>query len=455
MNERISETAALDAAHAVHPHTNLRRHLQSGPNMIVKGDGIEVIDAQGKRYIEGAAGLWCAALGFGSERLGEVAKQVMTDIGYYHTFRGASTPWVSDLSAKLGAIAPKGLGKVLLQTSGSEANDTAMKLVWSFWEAQGEPARVKIISRHNSYHGTGALTSQLTGKANFHVGFGPSFDRFRYVTEPYHYRKALPGETEAEFSSRLAQELDDMILAEGPETVAAFWAEPVIGSGGVFTPPEGYFPKIQAVLDKYGILFVADEVICGFGRTGEMWGSQTYGIRPDLICCAKSLSAAMLPLSAVLIGERVFEAMLNQSDKYGTFTHGYTYGGHPVSCAVAAEVLTIYEEMDLIGHVKSVEPAFVQGFESLRDHPLVGDVNAVGLIGCAELVADKQIKAKHATEVQITARFEAAALERGLITRNIGNRIALSPPQIITAAEVEEMFSRYRDALDAVAKEIA
>jgi 4-aminobutyrate---pyruvate transaminase len=454
MADRQNSTSALDAAHAVHPHTNLRQHLEAGPVMITHGDGIEIVDENGKRYIEAAAGLWCASLGFGSARLGEVAKKAMTEIGYYHTFRGFSTPPVAQLSAKLASIAPAGMSKVLLQSSGTEANDTAMKLVWYHWEAKGEPERIKIISRRNSYHGTGTLTSFLTGKENFHHGFGPSFDRFRYVTEPYAYRKALEGESEDAFSTRLAEELEATILAEGPETIAAFWAEPVIGSGGVFTPPEGYFPKMQAVLDKYSILFVADEVICGFARTGEMWGSQTYGIRPDLMCCAKSLSAAMMPVSAVLIGDRVFDAMLAQSDRYGSFTHGYTYGGHPVACAVAHEVLTIYEEMDLVGHVKSVSPGFLAGFESLRDHPLVGDVNGVGLIGAAEIVADKKTKALHEPGLKVIARFDAAARERGLITRLIGNRIALSPPQIIRKDQVEDMFSRFRGALDDVAQQI-
>lgn len=454
LTRELNSASALDAAHSVHPHTNLRAHLEQGPLMIVKGDGIHVIDEDGNRYIEGAAGLWCASLGFGNARLGEVAKTVMTDIGYYHNFRGASTPAAAELSARLAAVAPDGMDRVLLQSSGTEANDTALKLVWYYWDAKGAPERRKIISRSGAYHGTGTLTSCLTAKANFHAGFGLPFSGFLYTGMPYHYRMARPGESEQEFSTRLAEELEAMILAEGPETIAAFWAEPVMGSGGAITPPEGYFEKVQAVVRRHGILFVADEVICGFGRTGEMWGSLTYGIEPDLICCAKALSAAMQPISAVIIREHVFQAMLEQSDRYGTFVHGYTYGGHPVASAVALEVLKIYEEMDLVGHVKSIAPGFLAGFEALRDHPLVGDARGVGLIGAIEMVADKTTKAMHDPSLKVMARIDAATRRNGLITRLIGNRLALSPPQIITSGEIEEMFARLKASLDTVAAEL-
>jgi 4-aminobutyrate--pyruvate transaminase len=444
----LSVLAAMDAAHSVHPHTNLRRHLDDGPLMITGGDGIYVIDEQGRRYLEGAAGLWCAALGFGNARLAAVAARVMTDIGYYHNFRSASTPAAAELSAKLAKFAPSGMDKILLQCSGSEANDTALKLVWYYWSAQNQPKRRKIISRLGAYHGTGAITSCLTAKANFHTGFGLPFDGFLYTGMPYHYRHAHDGESEEAFSARLARELEALIQKEGPDTIAAFWAEPVMGSGGAIVPPAGYFEKIQAVLAKYDILLVADEVICGFARTGEMWGSQSFGMKPDLICSAKSLSAAMQPISAVIIGQRVFDGMMAQSDKLGAFTHGYTYGGHPVACAVAHEVLTIYEEMDLVGHVKRVEPVFLRGLAALAHHPWVGEARGVGLIGAVELVADKATKAMPAP--QIMPQFEAAARRHGLIVRLIGNRIALSPPQIITAEEVEEMFKRFGAALNDV-----
>jgi 4-aminobutyrate--pyruvate transaminase len=450
----LNSARTLDAKHVVHPHTNLRTQPQKKPLMIMKGDGIFVIDDEGNRYLEAAAGLWCASLGFGNERLAKVAQEMMTEIGYYHIFRGAGNTPAAELSAKLASIAPPGFEHVLLQCSGSEANDTAIKLVWYYWNAKDEPKRRKIISREQSYHGTSAITSCLTGKPRFHDGYGLPFDGFLYTAMPYYYRLAKPGEAEEDYSTRLASELEEMIIAEGPETIAAFWAEPVLGSGGAIVPPKGYYEKVQLVLNKYDILFVADEVICGFGRTGNMWGSETYGMKPDMITCAKALSAAMQPISAVLIGERVYEGMMVQSDRYGSFTHGYTYAGHPVAAAVALETLKIYEEMDVVGHVKALEPAFLAGFEALKDHPLVGDAGGVGLIGAIEIVANKETKELHDPSLRVMTVFENAAMKHGLIARIIVNRVALSPPQIITAQEVEEMFTKLRAALDDTLMEI-
>lgn len=447
-DSNLTPLASLDAKHSVHPHTNLRKHLEQGPLMITRGDGIYVFDEQENSYLEAAAGLWCASLGFGNERLAQVAAKTMTEIGYYHNFRSSSTPAAAELSARLADIAPEGMDKVLLQCSGSEANDTALKLVWYYWHGQGFPERRKVISRKGGYHGTGAITSCLTGKPNFHKGFGLPFDGFLHTEMPHYYRYGKPGESEQEFSTRMADELEAMILEEGPETIAAFWAEPVIGSGGVITPPEGYFEKIQAVLNKYGILLVSDEVICGFGRTGEMWGCQTYGMKPDMICCAKALSAAMQPVSAVIIGEKVFDGMMKQGDEFGSFSHGYTYGGHPVACAVAHEVLTIYEEMDLVAHVKSLEPAFLKGLAAFEQYPWVGEASGVGLIGAIELVKDQTTKTP--VDSATMALVEKATNEQGLIVRLVGNRVCLSPPQIITADEVALMYSRLETALSQV-----
>ncbi|HEY0275518.1 MAG TPA: aminotransferase [Paenirhodobacter sp.] len=445
---------AEDAKHVVHPHVNLRKQPEAKPFIIERGDGIYVIDDEGNRYLEAAAGLWCASLGFGNARVAEVARKMLEEIGFYHIFRGATNAPAADLSAKLAAIAPEGFEHILLQCSGSEANDTAIKLVWYYWNAKDQPQRRKIISREQSYHGTTAMTSCLTGKPRFHNGYGLPFEGFLYTAMPYYYRNGLPGESEEAYSTRLAKELEEMILAEGPETIAAFWAEPMLGSGGAILPPKGYYEKVQAVLNKYDILLVADEVICGFARTGEMWGSQTFGMKPDLMTCAKALSGAMQPISAVIISDKVWEQMMVQSDRLGGFTHGFTYAGHPVAAAVALEVLKIYEEMDLVGHVKAVEPLFLAGFEVLRDHPLVGDSTGIGLIGAVEIVADKATKAMHDPALRVMAIFEDRAMANGLITRIIGNRVALSPPQVITADEVREMFARLTRALDETASQI-
>jgi 4-aminobutyrate--pyruvate transaminase len=380
---------ARDIASVLHPQTNARRHQEVGPTIISRGEGIYVYDDSGRAFMEGAAGLWCASLGFSNERLAEVAKQAMLKLGYYQIFRHASNEATIDLCERLLKMAPVPMSKVLLQCSGSEANDTAVKLVWYHWNAVGKPEKRKIISRRMSYHGSTVATICLTGKPEFHAGFGMPWPGFLYTDCPNYYRDHHDGESQDQFSQRMADNLEALILEEGPETIGAFWADAVQGAAGALIPPAGYFTKIQAVLRKYDILFVADEVITGFGRTGHMWGSQTYGMQPDMISCAKALSAGMQPISAVLMNERIFQSMLVQSDRLGRFVHGFTYAGHPVATAVALETLKIYEEMDLIAHVQAVEPVFLREFGALADHPLVGTFTGVGLIGGLELVEDK------------------------------------------------------------------
>ena len=297
-----------------------------------------------REYLEAAAGLWCASLGFGVERLAKVAYDQMCKVGYYHIYRSSSNESAIELAAKLLEMAPVPMSKVFFQCSGSEANDTAVKVVWYYWHAHGKPEKRKIIGRKMGYHGSTCAAASISGKPDMHQESGLPFDAFRHTEFPNYYRYQLPGETEEQFSGRMAKALEDLIIAEGPDTVAAFWAEPVMGAGGAVLPPEGYFEKIQAVLRKYDVLFVADEVICGFGRTGKMWGSQSYNLQPDMISCAKALSAGLQPISALLMHERVFQALMIESDKVGHLAHGYTYAGHPLTTAVALETLKIYEE---------------------------------------------------------------------------------------------------------------
>ncbi|MFT4115377.1 aminotransferase [Bradyrhizobium sp.] len=437
-----------DVASLVHPQTNLRKHVEIGPRIFTRGDGIYIEDDSGKRFLEGAAGLWCASLGFGNERLAKVAYDQMKDIGYYHIYRHASHGPAIELAEKLLEIAPVPMSKVLFQCSGSEANDTAIKLVWYYWNAVGKPQKRKIIARMASYHGSTCASVSLTGKPDMHADFNLPFQGFLHTEFPHYYRLAKDGETEEQYSTRMAAALEDLIQKEGPETIAAFWAEPVMGAGGAVLPPAGYFKKIQAVLKKYDILFVADEVICGFGRTGNVWGSQTFGLEPDMISCAKGLSAGLAPISALLINERVFQAMLSESDKQGSFAHGYTYAGHPVTSAVALETLKIYEELDIVGHVKRMEKPFLAGLHGLRDHPLIGSAEGVGLIGGIEIVQDKKSRAAFPADKQIPNKIDAKIRENGVILRLIGNRIAFSPPLIINESEIEEMFSRVKAALD-------
>lgn len=446
---------ARDIAALIHPGTHLRKHLTTGPMVITGGKGNEVFDDDGKSYFDASAGLWCASLGFGNERLAQVAYDAIRNIGFYHIFRHMSSETAIELAERLLAMAPVPMSKVFFQCSGSEANDTAIKLSWYYWNAVGQPQRRKMIAQRDAYHGSGTASVSLTGKAEFHAAFGLPLPGFLHTDFPHYYRAALPGETEDEFTTRSAESLERLIVSEGPETIAAFFAEPVMGGGGAVLPPTGYFDKIQAVLRKYEILFVADEVICGFGRTGNMWGSQTYNLKPDIVTCAKALSAAMQPISAVLLNEKIFQAMLTQSDRIGSFYHGYTYAGHPVTTAVALEVLKIYEEMDIVGRVRSVSPTFLSAFDALRDHPIVGDVRGCGLILGVDVVEDKNTRAMFAPERGVMAKIDQNARKHGLILRLVKNRVVFSPPLVATKEELLEMVRRFKASLDDTVDELA
>ena len=365
LRPRGNSLAARDIAALVHPYTNLRTHETEGPVVMAKGRGIYVVDDNGKEYIEGLAGLWCASLGFNEPRLAEAAQRQMRDLPYYHIFAGKSHEPGIVLAEKLKELAPVPMSKVFFASSGSEANDTAIKILWYVSNAADKPKRKKIISREKAYHGVTIAAASLTKLPINQRDFDLPIFPVAYAETPHHYRGAEPGESEDAYSTRLAANLEKLILAEDPETICAMFAEPVMGAGGAIVPPAGYFPKIQKVLKKYGILLVADEVICGFGRTGNMWGSQTYDMQPDILTCAKALSSAYVPISAVMVSEPVFQAMQRQSDKIGSFGHGYTYSAHPVPAAVALETLKIYEERDIVGHVRRVAPRFQAALRAL------------------------------------------------------------------------------------------
>ena len=446
---------ARDVGSLVHMQTNLRKHQQEGPLVVERGEGCRVFDNSGREYIEAVAGLWCASLGFNSERLAKVAHEQMRRLGYYHLYRHRSSEPAIALAEELLKIAPVPMARVVFQCSGSEANDTAIKLAWYYWHAVGQPRRTKIVARQMAYHGNTCAAVSLSGKPDMHAGFGLPFANFKHTEFPHYYRRHEQGETEVEFSSRMADALEKLIEEEGPDTIAAFFAEPVMGAGGGILPPQGYFEKIQEVLRKYDILFVADEVICGFARTGEMWGCQTFGIRPDMLTSAKALSAAMQPISAVLVNERIHEAMLAQSDKLGNFAHGFTYSGHPVAAAVALEVQKIYAEMDIVARAKRLAPLLQSVLGALKTHPLVGDVRGAGLIVGMELMQDGQRRIPFDSALKVGARVDAAAARHGLILRVVGDRLVFAPPLIIEADEIREIGRRLRRALDDVAHDLA
>ena len=448
MNARITETHKKDIAHALHPYTNLAAHEEQGPLVITRGEGVYVWDDQNNRYLEGLAGLWCVSLGFSEERLAKAAADQFAALPYSHTFAHRSTEPVIALSEKLIEIAPEPMTRAFFLNSGSEAIDAMIRFTWYYNNGRGLPKKKKIISRKRGYHGVTVAGGSLTAIPLMQNDFDLPLERMIHTDPAGYYRYGQSGESEEDFASRLADNLEQLIINEGPDTVAAFVAEPVMGAGGVMLPPATYFGKIQAVLDKYDVLMVADEVICGFGRTGNMWGSQTYDIRPDMVTCAKQLSSGYLPISALMISDKVYEVLKAQSRKHGALGMGYTYGGHPVSCAVALETLKIYEERDMVGHVRSVAPRFQERLAQLGSSSLVGEARGVGLIGALELVMDKHSAEQYPPEVKAGATLAARAQARGLIVRALpGDVIGICPPLIITETQIDELFDSLTEAL--------
>lgn len=445
---RPNSPEARDAAALIHPLTNLKVHLEKGPVVIAEGHGVWVRDIHGKDYIEGMSGLWCLSLGYGQQRLVDAAAAQMQRLPYYHLTNHKSHSPVIELAEKLLAIAPVPMSKVWFANSGSEGNDSAARIAWYYWAAKGQPQRRKIIAHRQAYHGNTIAAASLSGMFYNHASFGLPLDGFLHVTPPHHYRFAEPGESEEDFATRLAAELDALIQQEGPDTVAAFFTEPVMGSGGVIVPPPGYFEKVQAVLAKYDILLVADEVITGFGRTGNMFGTTTMGLEPDMIVCAKGLSSAYIPISALLVNARVFDVIAEESDRVGVFGLSFTYSGHPVSAAVAREALRIYEEDDIVAHVREMAPYFLGGLHEMLDHPLVGEVRGIGLVAGVELVQDKANGTPFDPALKIGPFCNQRAEEHGLIVRAIGDTISFCPPLVINENEIAEMLARFRLALD-------
>ncbi|MFJ5487303.1 aspartate aminotransferase family protein [Hansschlegelia beijingensis] len=444
----LSNLQARDAATVLHPYTNLATLPEQGSLILERGDGVFVYDVEGKPYIEGMAGLWCNALGHGREELVEAAAEQMRRLPFAHLFTGKSHDPAIALAEKLKELAPGNAAKAFFCNSGSEANDTQVKLVWYVNNALGRPQKKKIISRIKAYHGVTVASASLTGLPNNHIDFDLPLPQVRHAGCPHHYRFALEGETEEEFASRLAAELDAMIQAEGPETVAAFIAEPVMGAGGVIVPPRTYFEKIQPVLEKYDVMLIADEVICGFGRLGEWFGSTVLGMKPDTISVAKQLSSSYLPIAAVIIPDWIDEALNRQSEKIGVFGHGFTYSGHPVAAAVALKTLEIYERENVLGHVRKVMPHFQQRLRAFGDHPMVGEARGMGLVGAVDLVADKTSKRPFDAKRYAAAKVVALAQEEGLIVRAIGDAVSICPPLVITEEEIDQLFDRLGRALD-------
>ena len=440
MDLRPNSDEARDIAYHFHGYTDAQKHEEVGPLIIDRGEGCYVFDSIGKRYLEGMAGLWSVAVGFNEKRLVAVAHEQMQKLPFYHNFGHRSHGPAIDLAEKLIEISPVPMSKVFYTNSGSEANDTIVKMVWYRSNALGKPEKKKIISRMRGYHGVTVASASMTGLPNNHRSFDLPLSGILHTTCPHYWREGNHGETEEAFASRCAQDLDDMIQAEGPDTIAAFIAEPLMGAGGVVVPPATYWAKIQAVLAKYDILLIADEVICGFGRTGNMFGSTTYDIKPDILTMSKQITSSYFPFSAFMINDRVYGPIAEESGKIGVLGHGYTAGGHPVGAAVALENIKIIEERDLVANAAARGAELQAGLAEFSSHPLVGEARGVGLIAALELIAPAE-RHDDFPPGKLGAQMNAIMLENGLVSRNMLDAMAFCPPLIITSAQVTETLN--------------
>ncbi|WP_290699701.1 aminotransferase [Amphritea sp.] len=432
----------------IYPTTNLKA---TETLVIERGDGAYVYDNEGNQYLEGLAGLWCTSLGYNNRELIDTAADQMSKLSYSHMFGGKTHQVGIDLSEKLTAMVPVENAKVFFGNSGSDANDTHVKMLRYYFNAIGKPEKFKIIARERSYHGVTVAAASLTGLPPNHTNFDLPFDALGVLRTdaPHYFRGALVGETEEQFVDRIVNNLEQLILKEGADTIAAFIAEPITGASGVIVPPKGYYQKVQAVLNKYDILFWADEVITGFGRTGNDFGCTTMGIEsPALMTLAKQLSSAYMPISASVIRGDIYEAMIEPSAKVGVFGHGYTYSGHPVAAAVALKTLEIYERDNIFGHAATLGEYMQKRLHEFADHPLVGEVRGEGMIGAVEMVADKRSGASFEGGAVGTFAMQSCQ-KHGMITRSVaGNSLAFCPPLIVTEAQIDEMIEKLGKALD-------
>ncbi len=445
----LSNLATRDVETLLHPYTHLSNHRRTGPLVLERGEGVHVFDTEGRPYIEGMAGLWCTALGYSNAELVDAAAAQMGRLPFTHLFSGRSHDPAIELAETLKELMPIPTSKIFFCSSGSEANDTQVKLAWYYNNALGRPNKKKIIARKKGYHGVTIASASMTGLPANHMDWDLPLPGFLHVSTPHHYRGAEAGESEEAYSARLAAELEETILREGPETVAAFIAEPVMGAGGAIIPPKGYFPAIQAVLSKYDVRLIADEVICGFGRLGTWFGGQALDMRPDTLSFAKAVTSGYVPLGGISIDPAMYDVLVGQSEKLGGFGHGTTYSGHPVACAVAIKTIEIYKRDRIIEGAAEKAPHFQRRLSALVEHDIVGEAKGIGLIGGLEIVADKASRRQYDPKAGVAARCVAFAQEEGLIVRFLaGDRVAVCPPLIITASEIDTLFDRLTRALD-------
>jgi L-2,4-diaminobutyrate transaminase len=446
-----------DKKYFFHPFTALKTHESDGGKIIVEGKGSTLTDSQGNKILDGMAGLWCVNLGYGNTELAGAIDAQVKKLSYYHSFSGMGTDLAGQLSEQIINMCPVPMSKVFFGNSGSDANDTNVKIVWFYNNAIGRPNKKKIISRTRGYHGVTIMSAGLTGLKNLHDGFDLPLSTVRHVRPPHRLWEKAPGATDAQFAQTLADELETLILAESPDTVAAFIAEPIQAAGGVIVPPNEYFPAITKVLKKYDILLIADEVVTGFGRLGQMFGTETFAMQPDIITIAKGLTSAYIPLSGSVVSEKIWSVLRDGSVQYGAFGHGYTYSAHPVAAACALK------NLEIIKRDKLTETTTKQGkllHELLQNyfanHPLVGEIRGQGLIGAIELVANKETPKPFDPALKVAPQMARRSMELGVLTRALpaSDTLSFSPPFIVTDSELEVIVKTVHQAVNEIGKEL-
>ena len=453
MATQQTQAAQMDQRSQFHPFTSINDLKAEGPTVMVSGSGIRVRDVNGKEYLDGMAGLWCVNIGYGRKEISDAIARQSERLSFFHTFNGMSSDVVAECAEALLARAPVPMSRVFFGASGSDANETQLKLIWVYNNLRGKPEKKKVIARWNAYHGSGVATASLTGLPGMHNLFDLPKGPILHVSAPYYYRNAPDGMSERDFSRQLAKELEDLIEREGGDTIAAFFAEAVMGAGGLIPPPEGYFEEITPILKKHDILFVADEVVSGFGRLGTYWGSQSYGYEPDLITSAKGVTSGYFPMSAVLISPKVWDVLEANADKVGVFGHGYTYSAHPVGAAAALTVLKLIDELKVVENVADVGSYMLQALrDRLGQHPHVGDIRGKGLMLGIELMKDRETKEIFPMANRTGRQVLKASAERGLITRALGDTLVFAPPLILKRAEADEIVDKFVLAVNDVLK---
>jgi putrescine aminotransferase len=451
-----AEIQALDSAHFLHPFTDFKDLGSRGARVMTRADNIYVWDSEGARVLDAMSGLWCVNVGYGRRELADAAFQQMMTLPYYNSFFQTTNVPAVQLATRLAALAPEVQGRrfehVFYSSSGSESNDSNVRMVRRYWDLLGQPQRKVIISRNNAYHGSTMAGASLGGMSGMHAQGDLPIPNITHIEQPYFYELARQGESEAEFGLRAAGWLEDKILAVGADRVAAFIAEPVQGAGGVIIPPDTYWPEIQRIVDKYGVLLISDEVICAFGRLGHWFGYERFGYRPDLVTFAKAVTSGYVPLGGVMVGDRVAKVLIEQG---GEFNHGYTYSGHPVACAVALANLDLMQAEDLPGQVRhDTGPYLAESFAALLEHPLVGEANACGFVAGLVLVKNKAKRELFPSSLAVGMMCRSHCFKNGLIMRAVGDRMIIAPPLIMTRAQIDEMMVLIRLCLDATWAEL-